>query len=90
MFNLQNNGQELACNFDARQSFYGKAIVRLEDGKLILTSYVTDVAYIEKEKAFVNGRYSQTTTRHIKEFLKQNGFKADTMKQVLNDYGVSE
>lgn len=33
------------------------------------------------------GEYSRTTMRHIKEFLKQNGFKVDNTKQVLRDYG---
>ena len=35
---------------------------------------------------FVKKQYSGTTTSHIKEFLKQNGFKADNIKQILKDY----
>ena len=38
-------------------------------------------------KAYVVDTYSQTTLRHIKEFLKQNGFKADSKKQIMEDYG---
>ena len=41
---------------------------------------------IKDKKATVNGTYSQTTLRHIKEFLKQEGFKAETQRQILNDY----
>ena len=83
----------LDCRYDARQSFYGKAKVRQEGDKLILISYITQVAYIEKLgggnfNVVVLGTWSNTTTRHIKEFLKQNGFKAETSKQILEDYGV--
>lgn len=77
---------ELHIRYDSRKSFYGKARVREEDGKTILRSYNTDVAYIKDGIAVVNGSYSQTTLRHIKEFLKQNGFKAETSKQILKDY----
>ena len=78
--------QELKTEFDARKSFYGKANVRFEEDKTILQSYNTDVAYIKEDKAIVKVIYSQTTFRHIKEFLKQNGFKADTKQQILKDY----
>ena len=78
---------ELSTRYDSRKSFYHKARVRNENGKTILTSYQTDVAYIENGKAHVKGTYSSTTLRHIKEFLLQNGFKADNSKQIMNDYG---
>lgn len=77
---------ELNCTYDSRKSFYGKARVREEDGKLILISYTTEVAYIENGKASVLGEWSGTTSRHIKEFLRQNGFKAENTKQILKDY----
>lgn len=80
----------LEPRYDSRKSFYGKAEVRDEDGKQILRSYNTDVAYIKDGKAVVNGTYSQTTLRHIKEFLKQNGFKAETSAQILKDYSPKE
>ncbi len=73
--------------YSSRKSFYKKAKVREENGKLILISYVTEVAYIENGKAVILGQWSGTTTSHIKEFLKQNGFKADNIKQILKDYG---
>ena len=79
---------ELQANFDSRQSFYGKARVEeLDNGAAVLTSYNTVVASIRDGKAKVNGTYSQTTLRHIKEFLRQYGFKADTAKQIMTDYG---
>lgn len=81
-----NDMSELEPIYDSRKSFYGNAKEREEDGKTILTSYSTDVAYIKDGKPFVNGSYSNTTARHIKEFLKQHGFKAETTKQILKDY----
>jgi len=81
---------ELSCQYNSRKSFYGKAIVRTEGDKTILRSYSTDVAYIENGMAFVKGMYSNTTLRHIKEFLKQNGFTADTWKQIKDDYSETD
>lgn len=81
---------ELFPRYDSRKSFYGKAHeFWYEDGSVALQSYSTIVAEITKEgKAIVHGWYSQTTTRHIKEFLKQHGFRAENMDQILRDYGV--
>ena len=74
-----------------QESFYGKAKVREEDNKIILKSYDTDVCFIENNKASVIynliGNYQTATTlKHIKSFLKQNGYKADTKKQIMQDY----
>lgn len=55
-----------------------------------LSSYVTEVATIANGKARVRDTYSNTTLRHIKEFLKQNGFRADNSKQIMADYGVTK
>ena len=82
--------EELMIQYDSRKSFYKKAHVKTEDNKKILISYNTEVAYIKDGFAVVLGLYSMTTTRHIKEFLKQNGFKAENSKQILKDYGVKE
>ena len=78
----------LQPQFDGRKSFYNKAHVRTEGNKVILRSYQTDVAYIENGKAVVKGLYSATTTRHIKEFLHQNGFEVFTSKKLLTEYRV--
>lgn len=73
----------------SQKSFGGKAIERAENGKIILKSYATDVAYIDENgKAHVKGLYSDTTKRHIFEFLKQHGFKAESSAQILADYGT--
>lgn len=87
---------DLRAIYDARQTFYGKAVVIVEDnGSMFLRSYGTVVAEIQNkgdgiQKAIVYGDYSQTTLRHIKEFLKQNGFFADNKKQILTDYAPNE
>ena len=77
---------ELIPKFDSRKSFYNKARVKTEDGRTTLISYYTEVAYIENGEAVVKGTYSNTTIRHIKEFLKQNGFKADSTDQLVADF----
>jgi len=85
---------ELTPQYDARASFYGKARVEATSDMLKLISYTTHVATIYLDtnnliggnKATVKGTYSQTTLRHIKEFLKQNGFKAETSAQITKDY----
>lgn len=82
------NIYELRTIHDSRKSFYGKAQVIEHDGVKTLKSYSTHVARIKDGKATVNGTYSPTTLRHIKEFLIQNGFKAETKRQILQDYGV--
>lgn len=79
---------DLSPIYDSRISFYGKARVEEYGFKTVLVSYSTDVASIENGVAKVTGTYSQTTLRHIKEFLKQNGFKAENSKQIMEDYGV--
>lgn len=71
---------------DNANSFYGKARVTNENGTITLISYTTKVAQIKDGKATVFNTHSQTTLRHIKEFLKQNGFIAENKAQILEDY----
>ena len=83
---------ELSPRYDARKSFYGKAHVDTGDNndKNRLWSYDTLVAEMKDGKPVVYGTYSVTTLRHIKDWLKQNGFKAETAKQIMQDYGVDK
>lgn len=82
--------------YDSRQSFYNKAVVTEDANGKYLTSYNTVVARITDKNhgysipayAEVYGTYSQTTLRHIKEFLKQNGFTAESKAQIEKDYLV--
>lgn len=85
---------DLCPQYDSRKSFYGKAeVVDNEDGSKTLFSYSTPVCKIS-EKGEVNRLrhwdYSPTTLRHVKEFLKQNGFKADSASQIEKDYPLEE
>ncbi|MBO7734834.1 MAG: hypothetical protein J6S67_19900 [Methanobrevibacter sp.] len=79
---------ELHPRYDARQSFYGKARVDTGDkgDKNKLYSYDTLVAEMIGGKPVVYGIYSATTLRHIKDWLKQNGFKAENKAQIEADY----
>ena len=83
---------DLSPVYDSRQSFYSKARVDTgdKDDQNKLYSYNTLVAEIKDGKPVVYGTYSATTLRHIKDWLKQNGFKADTSKQIMADYGVKD
>lgn len=90
---------KLECRYDSRKSFYGKAKVEENDlmiyGKRELDrrlfSYGTLVARYYKFgneiKYYYFGKYSQTTTRHQKEFFKQNGLNDKEIK-ILFENGV--
>lgn len=94
---------ELSCKYNTRNSFYGKAIVKKTKNKNIedlqLFSYGTLVARITKVLPFinyfifdynVNGKTkTQTTTRHQKEFFKQNGLSDKEIKELFKN-GVLE
>ena len=82
------NTFDLDTRFDARQSFYGKAKVIIDGDKTILRSYDTAVAIIDSDgKLKVRGKYSQTTTRHTKEFARQYGFNVTKgIEQYIVDY----
>ena len=63
---------ELVPRYDTRKSFYGKArVVDHEDGTIELQSYNTIVSRCVNGKVEELGKWSQTTTRHHKEFRKQ-------------------
>lgn len=94
-----NNFYELSCRYDARKSFYGKAMIKIvEDDKYYkeeLYSYNTLVAYyvldktddvFNKEYRYL-GCFSQTTSRHQKEFFKQLGLDDAEIKELIK-YGV--
>lgn len=78
---------ELECRYDSRQSFYGKAQVKILKSGLELYSYNTLVARITNEPnktTYENfGKFSQTTTRHQKEFFKQEGLSDAQIKELF-------
>jgi hypothetical protein len=87
--------QLLDTKYDSRASFYGKARIEADYPDVRLWSYTTHVATItyngqpdDQGKLEVYGTYSATTLRHIKEFARQYGFRADSSKQIMADYGA--
>lgn len=78
---------ELQPRYDGRKSFYKKAHVIDYGTHVELRSYSTIVAGIDKEGlAYVNGTYSPTTLRHIKEFLAQRGFESGSKSELEEIY----
>jgi hypothetical protein len=67
---------ELDSKFSGQKSFYGKALVGINNGVRVLYSYLTPVALIADDKQIITNNedlLSPTTMRHIHEFLKQFG-----------------
>lgn len=79
--------EELEPVYDTRKSFYKKAfIIRNSNGTIDLLSYSTIVATIKNGKLHINGFYSNTTLRHIKEFISQMGFKNGSKAELEKMY----
>ena len=66
------NVYELSTRYDTRKSFYGKALVEDNGKELILYSYLKKVCYIIDNEIHLISLDSNTTNRHIREFLRQN------------------
>lgn len=82
----------LEPRFDGAQSFYRKAEVIETRTGFLLESFRVPVVLISEKKVFLgtDWNYSRTTARHVKEFLKQQGYKAESTAQILKDYGGNE
>lgn len=81
---FENDGKryKLVKNFDG---YYNKALMyeNIDNSKnLILVSYNTIVAEINGSEFVVYGYYSQTTARHINEFLDYFGIKGMSKKEI--------
>lgn len=93
---------DLKPEFDSRKSFYGKASVDAGDnGVMTLWSYNTPVCRIETDKdgnktatllrrGYLGWSSSATTLRHVKEFLKQNGFETGSKSELEKMYKVEQ
>lgn len=93
----EDSNRELIPHFDSRNSFYNKArVVEKDDGTKILYSYATPVCRIKDNKAtllhrgYLGWNSSQTTLRHVKEFLKQNGFEVGSVKDLAKMYSSEQ
>ena len=86
---------ELDCRYDARQSFYRKAKVEEYEDNIARTlhllsygTFVANIVYYKNENRVVYeyfGKYSQTTTRHQKEFFRQNGLSEREIKELFKN-----
>lgn len=79
---------DMTPQYDNRKSFYNKAIVDDNGNEKTLYSYNTPVVKIidGKVELLPKWDWSQTTLRHVKEFLKQNGFEATSLSQIRDTY----
>lgn len=77
---------ELIPKYDSRKSFYGKAKIEFSGDTAKLYSYGTLVAEIKGNIPVVYSTHSTTTLRHIKEFLKQHNFPAESKSQIIKSY----
>lgn len=77
---------ELQPIHSSQKSFYGKARVEhLENGHKALYSYSTKVCELDNNNNIVDiGYYSATTSRHINDFLQQNGLSKMSKKEIEN------
>lgn len=96
--NDDDDTSSLDPEYDGRKSFYHKAkVVSFKDGRKVLYSYGTPVCRIGKDgkatllrKGYYGWGSSATTLRHVKEFLKQNGLRADSSSQIGRDYPTEQ
>ncbi len=88
---IGEGSRSLEPRYDSRKSFYNKAhVVDDSDGSQILYSYDTPVCKINSRgevELLAQWDSSQTTLRHVKEFLQQNGFKVGSKSQIASMYG---
>lgn len=76
----------LQAIYSHTKSHYGKAQVEhTPDNHKILYSYNTKVCELNADNQIIEiGYYSQTTSRHINDFLMQNGLSKMTKKEIEN------
>ncbi len=75
----------LEPRFDSRASFYKKAkVVKKDNGDEELYSYDTHVGGMKDGKPYSKGKWSQTTTRHQKEYFQQKGYDPKDVEVVEN------
>ena len=77
---------ELTPIFSNQKKFHKKAMLSNNGKKLF--SYDILVAEIIEKNAIVYDIKTESTTRHVIEFLKQNGKKAESKKQIIEDYFI--
>ena len=86
---------ELTARFDRAKSFYGKAHIIETPQTVTLRSYETDILKYNKRTKKITflcrdtWAFSQTTNRHINEFLKQfTNERALSKAEILKTIGA--
>ena len=80
---------ELSARYDSRASFYKKAYIKETSKSYTLISYDTEILKLDKstgELKFLccsEWAFTQTTNRHINEFLKQYTNESPKSKKEL-------
>lgn len=88
---------ELQAIYDSKKSFNGKSTVNIEKGIYNLFSYGVKICKYDLNTGEFNLQegvlYSQTTCRHLREFLKQRGithiFDKMTMAEFKEKQGMT-
>lgn len=85
---------ELSARYDSHASFYGKARIKETPKYYTLISYDTEILKLDKTTNKITflcrdaWAFSQTTNRHINEFLKQfTNERPKTKKEILQIAG---
>lgn len=89
MKKINENLKELQPMFNSQKSYYSKAKILKNGAILSLFSYdylVAEIDTIDHKAKIYLAKPSQTTLKHIKDFLWQNNFKVVDKKQILKDY----
>lgn len=88
---------ELSARYDSRASFYGKAHIKETAKKIYLQSYDTIILVLDKKSKDIKflcrseWAYSQTTLRHINEFIKQfTDGHGMSKKEILKKAGIKQ
>ena len=86
---------ELTARYDRRKSFYGKARIIETPQTITLQSYDTRILQYDKRTKKIKflcrdaWAYSQTTNRHINEFIKQfTNENALSKNEILKQIGA--
>ena len=77
---------ELSPKFENVKSYYRKAFVEVLENGFRLISYNTVVAEINDSELKIFNMQSNTTLRHIKEFMQQKGFPKMAKKDLMQFY----
>ena len=87
---------ELHARFDRNKSFYGKATIEEHGDNLTLLSYNTEILRYNQKTHKIKWltksawHFTQTTNRHINEFLRQfTNEKAKSKSELLKMAGIN-